>query len=204
MYNILDSKHIKGSIGEIIVEDLIKSNCDIILIRNILIPYTKQNNSNSYLTEVDLIGINHFGIFLFEIKNICGEIFGGKLDKHWVAVYHSNNEDKSYLIDNPILQNEFHCDKLRKLLYDVSIHNIPLYSFILFTNSVSNLSLNSDIDNVFIVNDFINYYNNKFEAKEVLDDNLCNLLYKIFIELHRRYKLNQISNIINYNLCKSN
>lgn len=113
------------------------------VIKNIYIP-----KGNGETTEIDILFITYCGVFVIEVKNYNGYIFGNENNKNWVkTVYRGKNflgmnkVEKIYFY-NPIWQNKTHIKYLKKYLGD----NIQFFSGIVFTG-------NSEIKNVEIFSD---------------------------------------------------
>lgn len=85
---------------------------------------------NNKTTEIDLILLYPFGIFVIESKNYSGWIFGNEKDKYWTQVLSTGkgkSEKKQFY--NPIAQNKGHIQQLRKYIPE----KIPIYSMIVFS-----------------------------------------------------------------------
>ena len=109
---------------------------------------------DSGFTEIDIVCMSNKGIFVIENKNIHGKVNGSLHDDYWNITYRGYIYEKLY---NPIKQNNYHIEMLRKFLGDFGIVNIPLYNIVIFNNFTDvNIRLVSDI--VFHVQDFKNYY----------------------------------------------
>ena len=93
-------------------------------------------------TEIDLLLIHETGFYVFEIKHYKGTIYGDDTGDIWTQYFRTT---KNNIFRNPILQNEYHIQALKKLFPD-----IPISSVIVFTNSecdirVKNANPNIDI-----------------------------------------------------------
>lgn len=97
-------------------------------------PGPKKILSNIYLnkaegtTEVDLIMINKYGIYVIESKNYSGTIYGSDKNKRWAQYL----QGKKFNFFNPVWQNSAHITALLELfnIPDLAIMN----SFIVFSN----------------------------------------------------------------------
>lgn len=101
----------KGAIGESIICNLINSNIDVYykIVRNVYI-----KNEDKY-TEIDIILITSFGIFIIESKNYNGSvIYGKEEDFNWTEFFIKSK--KSFKINNPIKQNQYHINFISKYL----------------------------------------------------------------------------------------
>lgn len=110
----------KGEIGENNIE--YELNCLSFykkILRNLYIPY------NGGTSEIDLVMLTEFGIYVIESKNYSGWIFGSENDRNWTAKY--INETETFY--NPIKQNDGHIKALKKHL---QITNNGINSLIIF------------------------------------------------------------------------
>ena len=78
------------------------------ILKNIYCP--KPDGSTS---EIDLIMITNDGIFLFEAKNYNARLTGNWSDEKLIAVYENQ---KKFEVINPVIQNSYHYQHLKKLL----------------------------------------------------------------------------------------
>lgn len=97
---------------------------------------------NNKTTEIDLILLYPFGIFVIESKNYSGWIFGNEKDKYWTQVLSTGkgkSEKKHFY--NPIAQNKGHIRQLRKYIPE----KIPIYSMIVFSErcELKNITISS-------------------------------------------------------------
>lgn len=75
-------------------------------------------------TEIDLLFICSFGIYVIESKNYSGWIFGSENSKNWTSIiYKTKNK---FL--NPIWQNKKHIKYLNKILNDVELKSLIVFS----------------------------------------------------------------------------
>ena len=89
------------------------------MLKNLYIPF----GDNS--TEIDIVYISQSGIFVIEVKNYGGWIFGNEKSKNWMVIHFQNR----YSFYNPIKQNRIHIDCLKKLINrKVNYHNIVVFS----------------------------------------------------------------------------
>ena len=129
----------KGYYGEYLVfNELYKNipgNCKILM--NLEVP-----TENNKTTEIDLLMIHETGIYVFEIKHYKGTIYGKDTDNIWTQHFRTT---KNSHFKNPILQNEYHIKAITKLLPD-----IPVYSIIVFTNNECTIKVENNNRNVTI------------------------------------------------------
>lgn len=91
--------------------------------------------SNLYLprkdgstTEVDLVVINQYGIYVIESKNYSGKIYGKEQYKFWNQ-YTNRSKNKFY---NPVWQNNLHVNALKNVLNPDELEAV--HSLIVFSN----------------------------------------------------------------------
>lgn len=111
----------KGETGENIIEyDLINLHFYKKIIRNAYIPY------NGGTSEIDLIMLTEFGIYVIESKNYSGWIFGSENNRNWTVSYNKNSKEKLY---NPIWQNNSHIKALTNYLQitDSGINSLIIF-----------------------------------------------------------------------------
>ena len=94
-------------------------------------------NKNGH-TQIDLVVPTSVGIFVFEIKDYSGWIFGNANHNKWTQVLAYGQEKHQFY--NPIKQNEGHISALRNSTEQLK--NVPMYSIIVFygSNEVKKLS----------------------------------------------------------------
>lgn len=113
----------KGYYGEYLVFTSLYQNltgtCKILM--NIEIPSANKNT-----TEIDLLLIHESGLYVFEMKHYKGTIYGRYEDEKWTQYFRTQPNSHFY---SPVRQNEHHCKALQEL-----VPNLPVYSFIVFTN----------------------------------------------------------------------
>lgn len=77
-------------------------------------------------TEIDLLMIHESGLYVFEVKNFKGTIYGKYSDEIWTQYFRTQ---KNNCFHNPVKQNEYHVAALKSMF-----PNLPVYSFIIFTD----------------------------------------------------------------------
>lgn len=55
-------------------------------------------------TQIDLLMLTSYCLFVFEIKNYSGRILGNRADRYWIHIV----KNRRYQFYNPVLQNESH------------------------------------------------------------------------------------------------
>ena len=109
-------------------------------ISQLLVPYEQAGAKllfNAYIpkkegtTEIDVLMISSYGLFVFESKNYSGWIFGNSRSQQWTQTLrtgrYSSHKEHFY---NPIKQNSTHIYYLKKLLP----RDIPTQSIIVFSD----------------------------------------------------------------------
>lgn len=88
--------------------------------------YLETKNGN--YSQVDVVLATKVGIFVFEVKNYNGWIFGTGYQRKWTKVMAYGKEKYSFY--NPILQNKTHIDHIKCKLQQ--FQNVPFYSVVVF------------------------------------------------------------------------
>ena len=189
-----DSSHIKGNVGEAITATTLENLCDMKVVRNIILP-----RGNKY-TEIDMIGINEYGVFIIENKNYNGYILGGVDTELWDIQY---GDKEIYTMYNPIEQNKYHLRAFIDFLQDNGLYNIPIFNFVIFNNRVKGIYISDDEHNVvFKLSDFIKYYKT-LQFNKVLDDLTIKIISSILCELSSySEKINLVNEIVRTIKCE--
>ena len=88
-------------------------------------------------TEIDNLFITQKGIFVLEIKNYGGWIFGNEKDRYWTETFPNGKKVRFF---NPVLQNRGHIKHLSNYLQsEDDSSTIPFYSIISFLDNKSEL-----------------------------------------------------------------
>ena len=158
------------------LEKLVKDNKGY-LINNLCF-----KDEEGYSSEIDHILITKAGVFVIETKSNYGKIYGNENDIMWQSYYKDTNETKEII--NPVLQNKGHINHLRKMFK----RNSPkMYSLIIVLyGDISDIKIN----NVYHLNDAINYIKNKM-SQNIHDDNYVDKIYKLFVNLKNRYEISK-------------
>ena len=106
------------------------------ILMNLNIPTENRNG-----TEIDLLLIHETGLYVFEIKHYKGTIYGKDTDNIWTQYFRAA---PNQTFKNPFEQNGYHIRAIKKLVPD-----IPIHSIIVFTNDDCELKVsnqNPEID----------------------------------------------------------
>ena len=98
-------------------------------------------------TQLDLVVPTNVGIFVFEVKDYSGWIFGNGNSKKWTQILAYGRERHQFY--NPIMQNEGHIAALRNTTQQ--LQNIPIYSVVVFYGSCRLKDINNIPDNCQVV-----------------------------------------------------
>lgn len=175
--NIFEQKKLwdergKGYYGEFLVFETLyqklPGSCKILM--NLQIPADFGNT-----TEIDLLLLHETGIYVFEVKHHKGTIYGKSGDTTWTQ-YFRTVENNTFR--NPLHQNQYHIEAIRKIYPDV-----PIHSFVVFTSPECELNVQNQLPNssVCLLRDLLAIFYNvqKFKAP-VFDMSNIN---KLFVEL---------------------
>lgn len=123
----------KGYYGEYLLFcDLYKNVsgfCKILM--NLNVPVTTEKT-----TEIDLMMIHESGIYIFEVKHYKGTIYGNVNDRKWTQYFRTAPNS---VFNSPVKQNQYHINAIKNKYPD-----IPVYSFIVFTNDECELKVTND------------------------------------------------------------
>lgn len=73
--------------------------------------YVKGKSGTS---EIDFVILQHNGIFVLEVKNWAGTIYGNEEDQYWIQILGNGNVRNQHY--NPLLQNKTHVYRLKEKL----------------------------------------------------------------------------------------
>ncbi|MEL4340145.1 nuclease-related domain-containing protein [Shewanella xiamenensis] len=121
-----------GQQGEKRVANLLKQGLkdeDYRLYRNLILSMDELREGSPSLTEVDLVLLTNFGVFVLEVKNYSGWIFGGEKQAQWTQKIFT----KQTRFKNPLHQNYKHCLAVAHCLGLVE----GLHSVVVFSDEVS-------------------------------------------------------------------
>lgn len=146
---IIKSPWFKGIIGKLslnIGAKMILDKEKHHLIKNVTLP------TEDGTTQIDHIIVSEFGVFVVEIKNMKGWIFGGPSQETWTQKYHK----QSIKFQNPLHQNYKHTKTLQTLL---GLSDTQLFSVIVF---VGDVTFKTDMpENVTYGREYVRFINSK-------------------------------------------
>lgn len=119
----------KGGIGEYRTSEILSQfipNGRMIL--NAYIP------SYRGYSEIDIIFITIYGIYVIENKNYSGWIFGNETDQNWTETYPNGQKFRFY---NPVKQNETHVKYLKALLEKANMPYGRINSIVCFNDNAT-------------------------------------------------------------------
>lgn len=121
------------------------------------------NNVNTDYTEIDVIALSEHGIYVFEMKNYSGYIYGSENDEYWTQVLNRFSKHKFY---NPLRQNFAHTKAIEKYLELKENEIIPV---VVFSNHSKFSKLDVSMDkNIIKIKDVIRFINYNFKNNEVI------------------------------------
>lgn len=129
----------KGYYGEYLVFKKLYPNisgtCKILMNLQVPAAYGKT-------TEIDLVLIHESGLYVFEVKHYKGTIYGKPAEAKWTQYFRTT---ANHTFRNPVEQNRYHIQALRN-----RFPNLPIYSYIVFTNEECELKVESGDPNLII------------------------------------------------------
>ncbi|HPD02893.1 MAG TPA: nuclease-related domain-containing protein, partial [Clostridia bacterium] len=121
------------------------------------------DNKNTDYTEIDVIALSAYGIYVFEMKNYSGYIYGSENDEYWTQVLNKFSKSKFY---NPLRQNYAHTKAVERYLELKENETIPV---IVFSNHSKLSKINvSNEKNVLQIKDVIQFINKNSKRKEIV------------------------------------
>ena len=167
--NKFSNRYDKGCKGEYKIYKFLNKyiNINYKIINNVYI-----NKKNGKTTEIDIILICIKGIFVFEIKNYSGWIFGSREQTYWMQRFQNGKTFKFY---NPIMQNANHIKALKEYL---NIYDMKMFkSIVVFINGKLKTEIEYVKDNYVIANN-ISIIKDIIELREdIIDENTINEIY---------------------------
>jgi len=100
------------------------------MLRNLLVPVTTISEM-LHDTEIDLVLLHTSGVYVLEVKEYSGWIFGNPKQKHWTQTLPDGRGGSvKHSFYNPLWQNYGHVQALKKnlaILGEVPIHSIVVF-----------------------------------------------------------------------------
>lgn len=147
-------------------------------------------------TEIDLIYLSHYGIFVIESKNYNGWIFGNEKQKYWTQTFENKQKFRFF---NPIWQNTTHINALKEVLPE-ELHQ-QLHSLIVFNNQATLKKVTVTSENIHVIKreelkSTLNKFNKTTSASFSLEQlsEIANLL-SIFMHPDKQIKVQHITDI---------
>jgi hypothetical protein len=111
-----------------------------------LIPDALFERADNGTNQIDLMCITKKGIFVLEMKDFRGWIFGDENHKEWIqSIKGSYGLPKKYKFRNPVKQNENHIKTIRRILSERG-YSIPIYNIVVFGDDAVLKEINTSID----------------------------------------------------------
>lgn len=175
----------KGNYGEFILyRKIIK-----VFGKNSVLTNLYLDNKNTDTTEIDVLAISNKGIYVFEMKNYAGHIYGSEQDNHWTQVLNFRTKNKFY---NPLKQNYAHSKAIENYLELTFEDIIPV---VVFSNrsKLRKVNLRSD-QNVIQLNRVLKFI--KKQEKSLKDvftlDSKEKMLLKLIKKCHMDDEIKQL------------
>jgi hypothetical protein len=149
----------KGNYGEFVLyRKIIRIVDNEYVLTNL---YLDNHSKNTDTTEIDVLAISSKGIYVFEMKNYSGYIYGSEQDQHWTQVLNRWTKNKFY---NPLRQNYSHIKAVESYL---GVPNSTIIPMIVFSNrsKLSKITI-SDSQHVFQYRDALKFIKKHEKTKE--------------------------------------
>lgn len=147
-------------------------------------------------TEIDLVYLTSYGIFVIESKNYSGWIFGNEKQKYWTQTFENKQKFRFF---NPIWQNTTHINALKEVLPE-ELHQL-LHSLIVFNNQATLKKVTVTSENIHVIKreelkSTLNKFNKTTSASFSLEQlsEIANLL-SIFMHPDKQIKAQHITAI---------
>lgn len=124
------------------------------------------DNKNTEHTEIDVLAISNKSVYVFEMKNYGGYIYGSQKDQYWTQVLNKWSKNKFY---NPLRQNYAHTKAIENYLL---IDQTMITPIVVFSNRSKLSKIHVDKNtNVFQFRDALKFIK-RYEKKgiDVIDD----------------------------------
>ena len=164
----------KGMYGEF----LVKRQLNKLAIRfNGLAYHNLMFGEGDYSTQLDNLLITSKGVYVIEVKNYAGRIYGNQYQDQWQQtikyvntrrgrrgrMYTKTHIEKNPLF-NPIKQNQIHVNAIKRNI--LSIQGLPIYNMVVFTNQTDLTNIEMKDDSSYVMNRrHLNRFVKTFEQK---------------------------------------
>lgn len=151
------------------------------------------NKNETETTEIDIIVISKYGIYVVENKNYKGWIFGDEKSQKWCQHL---NKKKKFFFYNPIKQNNTHIESLRTLLKENNLEK-EIRSYVCFNGNAVFKKMNVTSPNI-VVTKSIDLYKHIDKSVECITSEEVNKIYtllKPYTKVSEDKKQQHIDNI---------
>lgn len=120
-------------------------------------------SDGSRSAQNDHIVLSPAGLFVIETKAYSGTLSGNADDENWTQVKDNNGSKSRHSLTNPIQQNEYHLEVIRKFLEnnELAIQPEDVHSYVAMVNKYMDMEIEGDTSNV----DFAWYLPKKIKKK---------------------------------------
>ena len=87
-------------------------------------------------TQIDFVIVSVFGVFVVEVKNMKGKVYGSEGDSHWTRKFSDGKQSK---VRNPLKQNEGHIRALERMLSGLELPRETFKSVVIFVDDYRTL-----------------------------------------------------------------
>jgi len=127
----------------------------------------KKDSINEY-AQIDCIFIHDSGIYVLELKDYNGYVYGNKAHRFWNVGYETNGKKAIYEFQNPIMQNIAHINNLNDIV-EARYLNIVIFS--------KNIYIDSNLSEIHTLKSLIDFIRSRevVYTKDVLKDILARI-----------------------------
>ncbi|MGM0380548.1 MAG: nuclease-related domain-containing protein [bacterium] len=135
-----------GRSGEQFVSKLLRQDLpeDCYILNDIDVSDGRRSAQNDHIV------LSPAGLFVIETKAYSGTLSGHAEDDNWTQIKEKNNSKSKHRLTNPIQQNEYHVEVIRKFLEnnELAIQPEDVYSYVAMVNKYMTLDVEGDTSNV--------------------------------------------------------
>lgn len=149
--------------------------------------------------QIDAISITTAGVFVIEVKNVCGyKIQCGNDLKYWTYDWKKDGQLVTCKLYNPIWQNRTHVEQIRKVL---GYPDYPIFSMVVFANN-NTLEHSEDLDEMCVSLKNMGTYMKLFTRGKINDEQRQAIKQKILANHHPEISL--LEHVKNVNKIRGN
>ena len=131
--------------------------------------------------ESKIIMLHYSGIYLFEIVNCKGWLYGDENSYNWTSTYFNNKEKEKIVFYNPIFKNKENIEKIQTLL---GSKKYPIYNYIILSNNLTlkNKNLNNTGFKILYYSDIDKHFRetDRITKNKIRKEELKEIIFKLY------------------------